>query len=112
MTFPALGIHNEMVRKRINWPHRILVQLVATAELATVASAPTEKHPLFTNSCCMVISEGQFDNLVALKLDNLTRYGLLQDIYVTKTSKASITPCVNHAVCGDSSGVTITCFDP
>ena len=65
MTFSTLHVNDLIISQRIHGLDRVLVQLIATAELAAVPAAPTKEHPMIGDGRRMVIPQRQFNYLMA-----------------------------------------------
>ena len=57
MTFSTLYIDDLIVGQCIHRLDRVLVQLVATAKLAAIPAAPTEKHSMLGDGRRVVVPE-------------------------------------------------------
>ena len=112
MTFSTLHVNDLIIGQRIHGLDRVLVQLIATAELAAVTAAPTEEHPMLGDGRSMVVPQRQFHYLVAFQFNYLARYGLLEDIYVAEAAKVAVPPSVDHSIGRHGPRVVIPCLDP
>ena len=112
MTFSTLHVNDLIIGQRIHGLDRVLVQLIATAELAAITAAPTEENPMLGDGRSMVIPQRQFHYLVAFQFNYLARYGLLEDIYVAEAAKVAVPPSVDHSIGRHGSRVVIPGLDP